>query len=212
MRVSLRLPLAFALALCGAAAPAATVPGQGALHFGVFRDGEPVGTHDIVFADAGARVDIRTRVAVKLAFITVYRFEHDGHEAWNGDDLMALDSTTNDDGTRHRLSVKGGHASLSVTGDGKTQTVPAPIVPASLWRDDIVRSARILNTLDGRVMEVAVADMGADTVEAAGRSVPAHHYAMTGGLQRELWYDATGVLVKVRFQAKDGSSVEYRLQ
>lgn len=206
------LPLALTLALGAAPSFAAAIPDQKALHFEVFRDGDPVGTHDITFSDNGARVDIKTRIAVKMAFITVYRFEHDGHEQWRGDDLVALDSKTNDDGTRHQLAVKGADGELEVTGDGKTSTVPTPIVPASLWRNDIVHSDHILNTLDGRVMEVKVADMGVDRIDAGGHSVPAHHYAMTGGLQRELWYDDKGVLVKVRFRAKDDSTVEYSLR
>ncbi len=206
------LPLALTLTLGAATSFAATIPDQKALHFEVFRDGDPVGTREITFSDNGARVDIKTRVAVKMTFITVYRFEHDGHEQWRGDALAALGSRTNDDGTMHQLAVKEAAGELEVTGDGKTSTVPTPIVPASLWRNEIVHSDHILDTLDGRVMDVKVADMGIETIDAGGHSVPAHHYAMTGGLQREIWYDDKGILVKVRFRAKDDSTVEYRLK
>src|SRR3546814_12899986 len=58
-------------------------------------------------------------------------------------------------------------------------------------------------------MAIQVADLGPDTVFVKGSKEAAHHYAITGDLQRELWYDSNHVLVRVRFKAKDGSTIEY---
>jgi len=44
-----------------------------------------------------------------------------------------------------------------------------------------------------------------------GKDVMARHYAISGDLQRELWYDAGGRLVKVRFAASDGTDIQYVL-
>jgi hypothetical protein len=49
-------------------------------------------------------------------------------------------------------------------------------------------------------------------VTARGRSVEARHYQLSGELERELWYDAAGVLVQVRFKGKDGSDIRYELR
>ena len=100
-----RLLLATALAAVTTAAAAQTAPER--LAFDVLRDGEQVGTHEITLdrrAD-GTDVRIRTDVAVKVAFFTAYRFEHAGHEAWSRGHLAAMDTSTNDDGTRHELHV-----------------------------------------------------------------------------------------------------------
>jgi hypothetical protein len=50
-------------------------------------------------------VSIATDLAVKVLFVTAYRFQHAASEHWVGGRLIALNSTTDDNGTRHRVSV-----------------------------------------------------------------------------------------------------------
>ncbi|WP_341894317.1 DUF6134 family protein [Ferrovibrio terrae] len=189
----------------------AAPPNGGQLSFTITRDGSEVGSHEMLFRRTAddLQIDIATKVLVKVAFIPVYRFEHEGHEVWHGDRLTRLWSKTNDDGTSHALNVTAAGADLAVLADGKP-VVDRPLrIPASLWHEGILRQSAILNTLDGSSMAIAVSDLGSESVTAAGRPVPARHYAITGDLQRELWYDEHNVLVKVRFKAKDGSDIEY---
>ncbi len=196
-------------------APANAAPPQGGvLDFTVLRNGTEVGRHEMLFRSEadGLKIDIRTNVAVKVAFITAYRFEHEGHEVWQGAHLARLWSKTNDDGTKHVLDVTAGGDSLVVMADGKEPEKSSASIPASLWNERIVQQKSILNTLDGSRMAIQVADLGTEIVLVKGAKVPARHYAITGDLQREVWYDAQNVLVKVRFKAKDGSDIEYLRQ
>lgn len=211
------------LALCAAGAclvlPAAppafsAQPGNGQLTFTVLRDGAEVGSHDMRFrqnAD-GLQIDIATNVVVKIAFVPVYRFEHEGHEVWQNGRLTRLWSKTNDDGTRHALNVSAAGTELAVLADGKPAVSRPLSIPASLWHEGILRQPVILNTLDGSAMTITVSDLGPETVVAGNRPVRARHFALAGDLQRELWYDDHDVLVKVRFKAKDGSTIEYVLR
>jgi hypothetical protein len=195
---------------CAAGAMAAIPPG-GHLRFAVFRDGSKIGEHELTFHDEGGntQVDINTKVAVKIAFVTAYRFEHEGHEVWHGDRLIRLWSKTNDDGTKHVLDAETDASGLEIHADGHDGSAPNSIVPASLWNDRILQGGTILNTLDGTRMAVRVADLGPDPVFVGGRKEMASHYAITGDLQREVWYDSAHVLVKIRFKGKDGSTIEY---
>ena len=206
-RAAATLLLAFALACPALAAP----PSSGRLNFAVLRDGSEVGRHELQFRNdpEGLKVDINTNVAVKIAFITAYRFEHEGHEVWQGGRLVRLWSKTNDDGTRHVLDVSAAGNDLNVMADGKDPVTRPLRIPASLWHEGILREAQILNTLDGSRMAIAVTDLGTESIAVQGHTIPARHYAITGDLQRELWYDAQSILVKVRFKAKDGSQIEY---
>lgn len=192
----------------------AAPPPGGVLDFTVLRNGSEVGKHEMLFRNEadGLKIDIRTNVAVKVAFITAYRFEHEGHEVWQGGRLVRLWSKTNDDGTKHVLDVTAGGNELVVMADGKDTEKATVSIPASLWNERLVQQRSILNTLDGSRMAIQVADLGTDAVPVKGSKVPARHYAVTGDLQRELWYDAQNVLVKVRFKAKDGSDIEYLRQ
>lgn len=192
----------------------AAPPPGGVLDFTVLRNGSEVGRHEMLFRNEadGLKIDIRTNVAVKVAFITAYRFEHEGHEIWQGGRLARLWSKTNDDGTRHVLDVTAGGDGLVVMADGKEPEKASASIPASLWNERIVQQKSILNTLDGTRMTIQVSDLGTESVSVKNAKVPARHYVLTGDLQRELWYDAQNVLVKVRFKAKDGSDIEYLRQ
>lgn len=195
-------------------AQAATVPPDGVLSFQVIREGSPIGTHELRFSvrDGGTAVDIETDVAVKLAFITVYRFEHEGHELWRDGHLVSLNSTTNDDGTDHRLEVKAQGGELAVDGDANQARLPQETIPASLWNMDLVEQSQLLNTLDGSLMSVSIREVGPETVSAGGEEIAATHYVIEGDLEREVWYSDEGLLVRVRFKGSDGSEIVYRLR
>ena len=196
-------------------AHAAMVPPGGVLNFTVLRDGDDVGTHEIDFHRNGdaLEVDIKTRIAVKMAFITVFRFEHDGHEVWRDNKLVSMETKTNDDGDDHQLvATADGNGELKVVGDGTERTVDGGVIPASLWNSGFLQSNELLNSLVGTELAVNVAFKGEEPVDVNGRPVPAKHYSMTGEFERELWYDNDQVLVKIAFKAKDGSDIQYVLR
>jgi hypothetical protein len=197
------------------AAHAAVVPNGGMLDFAVVRDGEEIGSYVLSFHEAKDRLDVtvKTRIKVKMAFITVYRFEHDSHEVWKGGKLVQMNTSTNDDGTDHKLMVTAdGSGKLRVIGDGKQMTADPDTIPASLWNPAFIQNNDLMDSLVGKPLAIKVADMGEDTVTAWGKPVKAHHYSMTGDLARELWYDQNGTLVHMTLIAQDGSGVEYVLQ
>lgn len=199
------------------AAHAAAIPADGELDFTVLRDGEEIGTHVLRFAsgtDGNLDVDVATDIAVEVMFVTVYRFEHQGHEHWQDGRLFTLTSTTDDDGEAHDLVVNATGDTLAVADNGAAEQRPGDLLPASLWNDGIVAGERttLLNTLDGSAMDVSVEYLGDEQVEGEDGPVAARHYRLTGDLARELWYDQQGVLVKVRFSGEDGSDIQYVLR
>jgi hypothetical protein len=184
------------------------------LEFTVLRNGDPIGSHeiDVTERDGKTMVDIETEVAVKLAFVTLYNFDHEGHEVWQDGHLVSYRSKTDDDGTDKALNAKLDGDALAVEGSASRHRSVPTIIPASLWNPATVGQSKLLNTLDGSEMAVSVADKGMENVDVRGQQVPARHYVLTGELQRELWYDASGRLVKVRFAASDGSDIQYVLK
>ena len=205
------LPAALAVGLASQAA-AASAP-ETHLDYTVLRNGDPVGHHqvDVIREDGGETVSIQTNIVVKVAFVPVYRFEHQGREVWHDGRLVTLRSTTNDDGDKHTLDVRAEGDHVDVTGDGVRTQAASGIVPASLWNAALVHQSVLLNTLTGKQMTVQVADLGEDTVRVHGGPARAHHYKVTGELERELWYDTAGTLVQVQFKAKDDSQIRYVL-
>ncbi len=76
----------------------------------------------------------------------------------------------------------------------------------------MIHQSTLLNTLDGTQMRVSVQDKGEDMVGARGTGVLAHHFTISGGLNRDIWFDKNNALVRVQFAAKDGSTIVYELR
>lgn len=201
---TLTLSVLLAASMLGAAAPAvvaapsASVPPSGRLAFDVIRNGRDIGDYVVSFRGQGddLTVNVATDVSVKVPVIGVsaYRFKQASTETWRGGRLAGLTSRTDDNGTPHDISV------------GTTS-----LIPASLWNADLIRSAQVLNTIDGSTDAIRVQNLGSEAVATGGGQVRADHYAVRGGLDRDLWY-AGATLVHVRFTAEDGSQVDYVLR
>ena len=192
---------------------AASAPSQ-PLAFTVLRNGAPVGSNTITFLQtvAGLQVDVKTAIVVKIAMIPVYRFEHEGHEIWQDGHLVSLRSTTNDDGTPHQLAVDAKGDMLDVKGDGYTGLAALGSIPGSLWNPAVPRQSTLLNSLDGKLMQVVTKDLGEDSITVHGSATKARHYVVEGDLKRDLWYDSEGTLVQIPLKAKDDSDILYVLR
>ena len=203
-----------AVGLLPAAVTAASTSDSMRLDFTVLKDGDAIGHHQIELVRNGdqEKVSIKTDVVVKVVYVPVYRFEHRASEVWQNGHLVSLRSQTNDDGEKHTLQAVAKDDRLEVTGDGTVSQASDEIIPASLWNRDLVSQTVLLNTLTGKQMAIKVADLGAEAVRVHGSTVPAHHYKVTGELERELWYDQSDRLVLVKFTAKDNSEIRYVLE
>jgi hypothetical protein len=211
LRAALPATTAFSLAMTAAAASATPVHTH--LEFSVLKDGSPVGRHQVDMSRDGGdeEVAIKTNVVVKIAMVPVYRFEHQGRELWRNGQLVGLHSETDDDGTKHSLDAGASAGSVQIVGDGARSQADAGIIPASLWNHDLVKQNVLLNTLTGKLMKVQVTDLGTEDIQSQGKNIQAHHYRMSGELERELWYDPGNTLVQVRFKANDSSTILYVL-
>lgn len=184
------------------------------LDYRILRNGSEIGRHRVEFSHTGEglTVSTRIRIAYKFLFITLYRFELDAVETWQGGRLIALDSTTDDNGERYSVRAVADGTGVGISGARGEWTAAADIAPSSLWHRDMVEREVLLNVRYGDALAVGFAELGRETVPARGGEVTATHYRVSGDLERELWYDADGLLVRTRFEADDGSEIDYVLQ
>lgn len=214
----IRIAAAGAALLLASAAAAAMdgVPANGGLDFAVVRDGREIGHHRIVFMTDGERltVDIDVDVRVRMMFVTVYRFVHRAREIWNGGALTALTSTTDDDGTPHRLELRRVGDSLQGVHNGEAVVAPADSMPTSLWNPAGLMRDRLLNSLRGDTMPTEVAALGPADLNIRGTTVPAQGFLIDAkpDFKRWVWFDGRRTLVRVRLEGRDGSEVTYRLR
>lgn len=198
------------------AALAAAFPAHAAtetLRYWVKRDGTPIGEHVVTFDREGDRttVSLKTDLAVKVAFITAFRFEHESTETWKDGQLVALSSRTNDDGTNHEVSAAAGPEGLTVVADGVSRVVPADTLVHDQWNPANLQRDTLLSIFDGQPMQVSFTKGPTESIDVDGKTMEATRWQASGDLDRTFWFDAEDRLVKVRFESR-GSTVTYELR
>src|SRR5262249_32397918 len=137
--------------------PDSAIP-VGKLTYAVQREGSNIGRHVMDISREGDRVTVvsQTSIAVRIMLITAYRFEQSSREVWRAGRLVEFSATTNDDGTKNQIEAVARDNSLVMNIDGKTATIPANVMPASLWNPRLVNQSKLFDTADGRQLNVSV--------------------------------------------------------
>jgi hypothetical protein len=187
-------------------------PVSTAMNFAIVRDGDQIGTCNFRLHRNGREttVEVVTHVQVKLAFITVYRFDQTETERWVDGRLVALNAATDDNGTPHKVTATSRGDVLSVEADGKVSEVDPSLMPISLWNAALVQKTTALDPQDGSIVAISVVDHGKEHLALPGRSGTAHHYSIKTTFPQEVWYDDRLQLVKVALRGSDGSKIEYQ--
>jgi hypothetical protein len=182
------------------------------MNFAVMRNGDPIGTSTVRLQRNGPQTvaEVETRVQVKVAFITAYRYEQFETQQWLDGKLVALTSTTNENGTVYRVNAMRNGDKLVVEANGTVHEVAADVIPASLWNAELVRQTIALNTKNGSVMPISVVDHGKKQLELQGRKTTARHYSIKTTFPQDVWYDEEERLLKVELRGRDGSKIHYQ--
>jgi len=211
-----RRSLAAAAMLGLGAAPAGAQPAlPGNLVFRVLRNGTEIGTHRVSFsAAAGGRVMVQTRIelAMKLAFITAFRYRQEADELWQGDRVVWVKCRTDDDGDVTEVSGALNGSRFRLTGPaGIVTTRPDVFTSNSLWNARVVDHRALIDLQRGDEVDLAVRRVGEARVRAAAAEVTAEHYQIeTARILADLWHDTTGRWVKAMFKIR-GHTIEYVL-
>lgn len=179
--------------------------------FDVLRDGDKIGEHRLLFEHEQdtLKVSVETDMAVKFAFLTLFRYEHKRIERWRDGELESLAGMTNDDGQEYEISIvrKEGHYSRTV--NGSEEEISGPVAVDSLWSKERVTGGKIFSTADDKVYRVRSDTMGTETIEARGGETQAEHIKLSGELDRDLWYDPAGELLRIRYESDAGETFEF---
>jgi hypothetical protein len=175
------------------------------------RNGDQIGTTTVRLHRKGRETtaEVVTEVRVKIAFVTVYRYEQTETERWVDGRLVALNSVTDDNGTLHKVTATSRGNVLAVNADGKTSEVDPAVMPVSLWNAALVQKTIALDTQDGSLVKLSVVDHGKEQLVLQGQPRTAHHYSIHTTFPQEVWYDESRQLIKVALRGSDGSKIEY---
>ncbi len=187
------------------------VPGW---RFLVLRHGSVIGEHGFTFSRRAGDfvVEVAIDIAVDLLGVTLFRFTHRAEEVWREGWLHALNSVTDDDGSRWRVESERRDGALRGRVNGVGFDVSGYVIPASLWHRDTPKTQVLFGTIDARTKVVSSDDLGLEPVAVAGGTIEARHFRLSGELERDLWYGPGCDIVKVAFPARDGSLITLQRQ
>jgi len=207
------LPLALAATPASARSFDPIAAYGGSMEFEVLRDGDPVGQQTVFFQpmDGGINTTIEMRLDVKMLGFTVYRFGYRSEALWRDGQLVELNAITDDDGTQTQVSAATRGDWIQVTGPSGDRAAQAGVFPTNHWNPGVVGSRAVLNTITGQIAAVNINAGGREVVQTASGPVEANRFVYSGDLHDvEVWYDAEGRWVRLRFPDKSGGVIDYR--
>ena len=121
------------------------------IEFGIYRNGSPVGKHEVRFEeqDGGLRVQTEFDLAVGALFITLFRLEYQSDAVWRDGQLVALDARTDQNGTIANVRAQADGGVLKITGPNGLYEADLGLFPTNHWNAGVVGSQQVLNTITG---------------------------------------------------------------
>jgi hypothetical protein len=185
------------------------------VRFNVYRKGSAIGTHVIRFSQAGGTLKVASQVdlQVKVAFITVYRYEQTGNDDWENDVLVRTRIQTNDDGKDTLVVAEARDGQLAVEGPaGSYATQLGAMTDLGFWNEAITRGPPLVDSQTGELIKVRVEPGTRERIVVRGQTIEARRFNMAGtkGRSGTLWYDDAGSLVRAVVITR-GETLDYEL-
>ncbi len=192
----------------------ASTEGAREWRFNVYLDDTKIGYHHFRVEDAGdqQRVATDAQFNVKFLFFNAYRYQHQNRETWRNGCLQGLDSHTDDNGESFRVAAKKNDEALVVEARGRTSRIAGCVKSFAYWDPSFLSAQKLINAQTGEHMNVAVRDLGQDTIEVRGSSAPARRYRVTAReLTIDIWYSPQREWLALESRT-GGGRLRYRIQ
>lgn len=171
-----------------------------------YRGSSKVGRQQLDITRSGdtVSVSIATRLKVKLLGITVYRYDLDSREIWEGGVLQSISAKGSDNGKAHFAKAARTSAGLQIEGSKFNGVVGGNPASTSAFLPEIVTRPTWVSTLTGKPIKVASAKRGQATLNLPGGAVACTHYHCGGELKLPLdvYFTPSGELAAYMFDAK----------
>jgi len=182
--------------------------------FDVLRNGSVVGEHVTSFQSQndGFMVQSHMNLSIGFLFIPLYDFTYHSYENWRDDKLSRIRVSVDDGGKRLDFAGSRQNQIFKIRHSSGKYAVIGDVFSTNHWHPDVVKknSRQVLNTLTGNMNVVSIEPNLPEDVTVKGGTVLATRYDYSGQLHDvSSWYDNEGRWVKLRFKARDGSTIEY---
>ncbi len=173
------------------------------LVFKIIRDDSDVGRYHVNFTSDGADLKVQSEVdiAIKVAFITAFRYKQTVDARWEGDHLVQSSITTDDDGKIGNVAIQKDNGKLAIEGpSGPLEAPLGTMTDASLWNMAIINEKHVIDGERGDLMGLSGTGPVDETLEFDGTKVATKRYTFESdashNLSGTLWYDDESNLAK----------------
>jgi hypothetical protein len=172
--------------------------------FVIWVDGKRGGEYHMTInrQDDGS-VSMTGQADVSLSFFVVkkYIYTYRGTEGWSKDGVLtSFSSTANDDGKEYTVTAVPDGNGLRVKVNGQEKMSRADVWLTTYWRLPLPSQRNgavpLLDADTGRDINATLQYVGVSPVNFAGQAQNYARYRLSGGVQVDLWYDATERLVR----------------
>lgn len=196
------------LLVTGAAAlatPAIALAATGPRMFELYRGKSRIGrqTLDVSTSGASVQVAIDISIVVRILGLPAYSYSLSSRETWEGGTLQRLDSSSNDNGTPHRVSALRQGGALTVQGTGFSGKISGNPATTTYWSQAFLNRGTWISTQDGRPMAVSASRGGEVAVPVPGGQTQATRWKVRGDIGRlDLFFDANAEWIGNEFDAR----------
>jgi hypothetical protein len=154
-------------------------------------------------------------IAVKLAFITAFRFNQHALDRWVAGNLVASRVATDDNGQKSATEIEARGSALSVEGGTENRTLRVPLgtmTDIAFWNLGIVRQRELVDIQKATLTDVAARHLGNEGLDIAGQRIEADRFTIHSNTGRngDIWFDVAGNWVKGHLVTR-GEALDYQL-
>ena len=195
------------------------IPDKNKINFDIIRKGKDIGDHVIQFKEKNGQliVNVDINIKVKLAFVVVYKFEHQSKEVWEDGALVSFTGKTIfEDDREYDVSIEVKDANYEGSGMDGSFTFPKNILVSNYWNIDLMKQNEIFDTQKGIIRKTTIQDVGIESIDFHGKNINANKFILNAEKhpkdkgpfsETSIWYDENNELVQFSFNSPKDKSL-----
>jgi hypothetical protein len=202
-----RTALLALLLLLGADAHALDAPAsyRYRIHHQIFGD---IGEHRMTVAHTGDAIVVEhtAELAVALFGFTAFHRRTRFREVWRDDRLIEFDGLVVDNDRPFPVTARAAGNHLVVEGGAGRIEAPLGTAPSEPSLEFAIQRDWFFDSRSGELLRATVAPAGREAIKVGAEVVDATKYEITGDLEQEVWFDASGTWVQWRLR-RQGAAI-----
>ena len=178
------------------------VPEDGGMYaYEISRKGKRLGFQTLEFAkleNGDLQVDVHIEIDFKI-IIPLFTYTHDNREIWRDGKMLSLKSRTDNNGEDTFVDLRAEGDRLVGAGTDYENNLSADFLSTSYFNPNFVRQSELVSSQDGRLLKIAIEEIGRETLNLEIGTVEATRFRLTGKLRIDIWYTDDGRWVKTEF-------------